>query len=133
MVEVQSSAVHPDGFEEGAELGDFFFGIGISFQEMALSLQSAGNENPIDTTLERPKNIGVIKLSGAGKPDHLDIEGILQAHDSRQVGSGKGAIVAGEGDDIRLPVLGSLFGLFQTVEFFNFFLIFTHKFVAFGK
>lgn len=31
-----------------------FFGVEISFQEMALSLQSASNENAVNPPLERP-------------------------------------------------------------------------------
>ncbi len=105
------------------QFGDPFFGVKISFQEMTLPLKSAGNENTVNSTLECTKDIGLVEFAGAGQSYDLDIEGIGQPHDAREIGGGKSAIVTGKGDNIRLPVLRFLYGLFRAGSLFNHMLI----------
>ncbi len=59
--------------EKGFNKIDAFEGIVISFQEMALTLQSAGHEQSVDPALERPQHIAVIQFAGAGHPDDLHV------------------------------------------------------------
>lgn len=50
-----------------------FSGIGISFQEMALALQSAGHENTINPFFKCSQHIRMIKPAGTGQPYDSDI------------------------------------------------------------
>ena len=52
---------------------DLRFGLGISFQEMALSLQSPGNENAVYPPDKGSEYVQMIQFPRAGQPDDLYI------------------------------------------------------------
>jgi hypothetical protein len=85
--------------------------IGITFQVMTLSLESTGDEDAVNALFEGPKHIDVIELSRAGHADDLDARWVSKAHDPGQVCRGKRAVMASQGDNVRLPTLAYFVGL----------------------
>lgn len=64
--------IDSDGHQTPFYLLDSFGGIGISFQEMTLSGQSAGHENAVYAPLEGPHHINLVELAGTGEADDFD-------------------------------------------------------------
>jgi hypothetical protein len=94
----------PPTVQQSLDPVDPFYGVGISFQEMALSRQvSRRHEDAVDPPFKGAENIDLVELAGTGQADDLDVGQIGQAHHPGQIGRGKGTVVAGKGDDIGLP------------------------------
>jgi hypothetical protein len=126
IIEGKAGRIDTQHMQIPANFVDPFDGVEISFQEMALPLKSAGGEDPVDSTLKGAKDIGMVKLAGAGQPHHLDIRRVREAHHPGQIGCGESAIMAGEGNDIRLPVGWNLLMFFRTFRFYNFLCVNPH-------
>jgi hypothetical protein len=69
---MQPLRIDPDGDQALFDLLDSFGGVGISFQEMTLSGQSAGHKDAVDAPFEGPQNINLVQLAGTGETDHFD-------------------------------------------------------------
>ncbi len=78
---VQTLRVYSDGNQAFFNLLDSLGGVGISFQEMALTGQSASHEDAVDASLEGPQYINLVELASTGKADHFDAGGVGQPHD----------------------------------------------------
>jgi hypothetical protein len=90
--------------QQGLQVLDSFSGVDISFQEMTLSLQSAGHEDPVHSPPEGAQDVRVIELAGAGQPDDGDTGLVGKPHDAGQIRGGKGTVMTGKGDNPRLLV-----------------------------
>ncbi len=51
---MQPLGIDPDCVQQSLQTFHPFGGIGISFQEMALTLKSAGDKNPVNAAFEGP-------------------------------------------------------------------------------
>src|SRR5208283_438358 len=88
------------------ELFDMFHSfccVCITFQVMTLPLESTCDEDAIHALFEGPQDIGMIEFPGAWHAYDLDACWISQPHDTGHICRGKSAIVAGKGDNVRLP------------------------------
>jgi hypothetical protein len=76
------------------------FGVGITFQVMAVSGQSARYHHPICTCFQSLQNHQRIQLTGTGELDDLDGGWVLHAQPSRQVRRGVGAVLTAISDNL---------------------------------
>jgi hypothetical protein len=71
----------------------------ISFQEMALTFQSPGDEYCVGPFLECLEDIKAVNLARAQKPYYAHVGRVLQSHGAGQVRCVVRAILAAEGND----------------------------------
>ena len=90
----------------------------ITFQVMTLPLESTSDEDAVHALFEGPQNICMIEFSGAGHTYDLDACCISQPHDSGHICRGKGAVMAGQGDNVRSPALAYFMGLLDCLNRF---------------
>jgi hypothetical protein len=94
------------------------FCIGISFQEMALALESPGHENAVYTLLKSPEHKGIVQLAGTWQADYLYVRRVRKSHYTGQIRGSECAIVTGKSDYFRLPALRGFLRLFNRSRFF---------------
>ncbi len=91
-------------FEQALGVGDPPFCPHITFQVMTVSDQSTCHHNAVSSFFESLQDMQSIQLARAGKPDYLDIGGVLHTERARQISGRIGAVVAAESDDLRFEV-----------------------------
>ena len=77
-------------------------GIVVSGRVVAVTGVAAADYHSVGTALESTKHKERVYAAGAGNADDLDIRGVLKPVRSGEIGTGVGAPVATERDDLRL-------------------------------
>lgn len=65
MVKLEPFSVDSHCFQKNLEFFDSLLGVRISFQEMALTLKSACDKNPVNPSFKSPEDIRLIEFTGA--------------------------------------------------------------------
>lgn len=73
MIHGQTPGINSHLAKQLLQMADSLRGIGVSLQEMALPLQSPGNEKAVNAAFKGPQHINMIQFAGAGQADNLDI------------------------------------------------------------
>lgn len=73
VVHFNAGGVDADLHDQFFQIVDAFSGVGISFQEMTLTLQSPGHENAVKPPFQGAQHIIVVQLAGTGQTDDFDV------------------------------------------------------------
>jgi hypothetical protein len=82
------------------------FGVGITFQVMTRSFQSAGDHNAVCTILKRLEHVQHIKFASAGQQHNTHIRRVLYARRTREIGGGIRTIVATKCNQLWFKAIG---------------------------
>jgi hypothetical protein len=77
----------------------------ITFQVMAVALQSTCHQDAVRSLFEGLQNVKGVELPGTGQPDDLDVRRVLDAQGAGQVSGRICAVVTAEGDNLWLEVV----------------------------
>ena len=80
---------------------DSAFGVGVTFQVMAVSGQSTGDHHAVGAILDGVQHVEHVEPAGAGHLYNLDRRWILHAQPAGQIGRRVGAVLAAVGDDVK--------------------------------
>ncbi len=99
-------AAQPDLIQQTCGLLDSSLCVDITFQVMAVAVQSAGHHHAVGAVLERIEYQERVNLARAGQLDDADAFRVRQPHRAGQVSRAVGAIVARERNDVGLETVG---------------------------
>src|SRR3990172_1945261 len=103
IVHLQARRIDADLIQQFLDIIDSSFREQITFQVMALALESAGRKDAVNALFERPEDVDVVEVAGEGKTDDLDARRVGEPHHAGKVRRRERAVMAREGDDVRLP------------------------------
>jgi hypothetical protein len=98
-------AAQPDLVQQTGDLLDSAFCVDITFQVMAVAVQSAGHHHAVSAVLERIEHQEHVNLARAGQLDDADAFRVRQPHRAGQVSRAVSAIVARKRDDVGIKIL----------------------------